>query len=51
MGICHFNTSDISQLALPMTDVDVSSWVQLRAKVTPSLHHKYSKKGETWSSY
>ena len=23
MGICHFNTSDIGQLALPMIDVDV----------------------------
>ena len=23
MGICHFNTSNISQLALPMIDVDV----------------------------
>ena len=25
MGICHFNTSDISQLALPMIDVGVFS--------------------------
>ena len=23
MGICHFNTGDVSQLALPMIDVDV----------------------------
>ena len=46
--IGHCQLMDISDIILTPRN---ASRVQLRAKVIPSLHHKYSKKGGTSGRY